>query len=243
MNIRHYYQIHEVGCVQAAGAMFLSAYDIVKTPADIEAEVPMRSWPGKTELAGTPNQDIAAYFARLGLQVQIVSFDAWVTDLSWQHKDTDFIRSRLETASGRLTAPMIGRQGTELYIQAYLDYIKAGGSISVKPYPQIAFIKELLEEGPILTTVSYDVLHGLGKSVSDGPDAETSRFDDVTGTAPNHTIVISRQVAGMMEVYDPWLKPGIHLRSPDQVISAISAAQQECDNMLITARTRATRPD
>lgn len=234
-TMKHYYQTHVVGCVQAAGAIFLSAYDIAKSPTEIEKEVPMRAWPGKNELAGTPNQDMAAYFVKLGLEVEIISFDTWVTDLSWRNLDTESIAERLQAASGKLVAPMIGREGTELYIQAYLDYIKAGGKLSVQPFPSKSLMIDLLQDGPLMTTVSYDVLHGQGKHVNDGGLA--SHLDDILGTAPNHNIIISRQVAGMFEIYDPWLQPGVHRVRPDQLVAAISAAQQECDNMFIVARS------
>jgi hypothetical protein len=235
--MKHYYQIHSVGCVQAATAMTLSAFGVDKTPADVEREVPMRAWPGKDELAGTPNQDAAAYMCKQGLDVEIISFDTWVTDLSWQGKDTAYIESRLRKASGKLTVPLIGRDGTELYIQAYLDYIRAGGRLSVEAYPSIKRLKELLQNGPVMTTVSYDVLYGVGKRVN-GNGVFDSHEDDILGVAPNHNVVINRVVDDKFEIYDPWNKPGIHLIEPDQSIAAISASQQECDNMLIIVRKK-----
>jgi hypothetical protein len=233
--MKHYYQINSVGCVQAATAMLLSALNVNKTPAEVEKEVPMRSWPGKDELAGTPNQDVAAYMCRLGLDVEIISFDIWVTDLGWAGKDTAYIESRLKEASDKMTAPMIGRAGTELYIQAYLDYIKAGGKLSVQPFPSSKLITGLLQTGPIMTSVAYDTLYGQGKHVNN-KELFDSTADDINGLAPNHNIVISRAVDNKIEVYDPWNKPGIHLVEPEQLITAIATAQQECDNMLVVVR-------
>lgn len=161
--MKHYYQPNEFSCAQGSAAIFLSHFGFDKTPEDILAEVPVRSWPGKDEPAGTPNQDIAAYFCKLGFDVELISSDVWVTDLSWVGKDTNFIQGRLQAASGALTAPLIGRDGTELYIQAYLDFIKAGGKLKIVPAIASAMIRGYLETGPIIATVAYGTLHGCGK--------------------------------------------------------------------------------
>lgn len=240
--IKHYYQTTNFSCVQAAAAMLLSAYDIHKTPDQILEEVKVRSWPGKDEPAGTPNQDIAAYFCKLGLQTEIISFDMWVTDLGWQGKDIEYIKDRLQKASGMLTAPMIGREGTELYIQAYLDYIAAGGTISVAPAPTSEQFIELLAKGPIMTTVAPNALHGFGKGIT-GPELHFWSADDIKGAAPNHNIVLHKFVGDKIEVYDSWTKPGVQLVDTERLIAAISLAQQECDNMLIVVRRPSEKVD
>src|SRR3989344_419235 len=149
-SIHHFYQPDQYSCVQTAAAMLLSYFGVNKTPQDILDEIPVRSWPGKDEPAGTPNQDIASYFCSLGFETEIISADGWVTDLAWAGKTTEFIKARLEKASGALTAPVIGREGTELYIQAYLDFIKARGRISVVSAITSDLLKHHLANGPFI---------------------------------------------------------------------------------------------
>lgn len=239
MKFTHYYQPDNFSCVQGSAAILLSYYGFTKTPEQLMAEVPVRSWPGSDEPAGTPTQSMGAYFCSLGLQTTIISFDIEVTDLSWAGKSTEYITQRLEKASGNLKAKTIGRQGTELYIQAYLDFIKAGGKVQVNAYPSTALIDKLLADGPIITTVAYSTLYGLGKMKNDSPGPSAApTSNDTNGTAANHNIVISRRVGSKYEVYDSWLAPGIHHVEPEQLITAIATAQIECDNMLLVARKK-----
>lgn len=233
--MKHFYQTTNVACVQAATAMLLSAFDIDKTPEDVIHEVPTRPWPGTEEPAGTPNQDAAAYLCKLGLDVEIISFDAWITDLSWVGKDTAYIAERLQEAVGKQIESPIGDKGSQLYVQAYLDYIAVGGKVRVEVAPSRTMLQDLLADGPVMATVAYNTLHGVGKSVN-GQQLFESRDDDITGHSPNHNIVISSYKDGSFEYYDPWKKPGVHWVESDQLIAAIASAQQECDNMLIIAR-------
>jgi len=232
-----YQQPTNHSCTQAATAMLLSHFDIEKTPENILESVPVRSWPGSSEPAGTPPQDVAAYVCKLGLAVEIVSFDVRVTDLSWQGKTTEFIEKRLKAASGKLTAPVIGRKGTELYIQAYIDYIAAGGKLSVQQAPTRELLHDLLKEAPFVAFVAYDTLWGTGKSIN-GPGLRESKADDILGGSANHAIVVSRSVGDDFEVYDPWHEPGIETVKADHLLAAIATAQQECDNLLIVVRRR-----
>lgn len=230
--MKHYYQISNVGCVQGATATLLSSFDIDKTPAQITREVPIRSWPGTSEPAGTPNQDAGAYLCKLGLEVEIISFDTWITDLSWVGRDTRFIENRLREMLGKSIKSPIGYKGSQLYIEAYLDFIEAGGTIRVEIAPTSRLIKDLLSDGPIMATVAYDTLHGEGKSVN-GPKLFESRYDDIEGHSPNHNIVITDCNDESFEFYDPWKKPGVHWVESDRLIASIATAQQECDNMLV----------
>lgn len=234
--MKHYFQPDQFTCVQTSAAILLSYFNIDKTPEQIISEVAPRAWPDKPDvIAGTPNQDIATYFLKLGFDVEIISYDNWITDQSWVGRGTEFIKKRFEEASGKLSAPMIGRSGSELYIQGYLDFINAGGKVSVEIAPEAPAIEKLLLSGPLLTTVSYNTLHGDGKAKSNAD--RSAKLDDVSGSAPNHNIVITKYEDDTFYFFDPWASKQELSVSRDRMIAAIATAQQECDNMLIVVRS------
>ena len=236
--MKHYYQPDQYSCVQGSAAILLSFFGIDKTPEEIISEVPPRSWPDRPELvAGTPNQDIASYFLSLGFDVTILSFDTWITDQSWKGKTNEQIMSRLQAGSGKLTAPAIGRSGSELYIQGYIDFVKSGGTINVDGSPRLDLIESLTIMAPIITTVAFNTLYSDGKSIA--ASDRSSTYDDVEGLSPNHNIVITRIDGDEVFYFDSWKDSSELSVHRDVMIAAISAAQQECDNMFIIVRDKA----
>jgi hypothetical protein len=214
----------------------LSHFGIEKPYQDIMAELPMKLRPNSTKKTGTLNQDLAIYMLKLGLSVEIVSYDTWITDLSWQGKDGAHMKIRLQAELGTLDVAMMDRSVTDAYIQGYIDFLEAGGHLSIQPYPATSYIKSALRDGPIMTSVLYGTLHGNGKSVT-RKHQRPMDFSDTNGESLVHDIVISQFINDCFEIYDPLgMNGGVCLIEPDNLVAAISAAQQQCDNMLIIAR-------
>ena len=191
------------------------------------------------EPSGTINQQLATWCLSLGLDVSLYTFDCQVIDQSWAALSNDALIKRLEARKDGWVIPSLGETWTKAYAQSYIDFLQAGGNLTIQPAVTSKLLYELLENGPLLPLVCYNTLYGSGRTKNS--DEHTSVDDDVDGRTWNHSIVVyGNDEAGNFLIADPYRKPGLHVVEAERLIAAISTAQIECDNLLFQVRNRAS---
>jgi hypothetical protein len=229
-KVKHQYQPTNSSCSPTALSILLGYYGKEFTVEQITTDVPQVK-NDQGESFGTINQQLATWCLELGFKVSIYTFDCQVIDLSWAGLPKDKLIERLELRKSGWQVPSLGELWSEAYVQAYIDFLKVGGELHIKPAVTTDLLRKLLQKGPVLPSVSLSTLHGKGRTRHVGSEGETA--DDINGRAWNHSIVIyGIDSDGNFLIADPLEKPGMHAIEPERILSAISTAQIECDNFL-----------
>ena len=233
-KIAHYYQPTNNSCSQASLAMLFSYFGKTMVPDAIMAGVPVdKNEQGETW--GTINQNLAAWCISQGFTATLYTADFQIIDLSWAGLPKDQLLARMEAAKGSRSIPALGKAWSERYMQAYIDFVNAGGELRIQPYMTSALLDEHLPESPLLICVCFNVLHGTGRSRSTG--LRQSEPDDVNGHLSNHSVLIyGKDDEGNYLIADPWKEPGFHAVQPERLLVAMTAAQMECDNLFFQLR-------
>lgn len=236
-EIAHQYQSTNNNCSQTALSMLLNYYGLNKSPKDIMSEIPVTK-DEKGNDWGTITQQLASWCISLGFKVKMYSFDIQILDLSWKDLDETELLNKLHSILGVRDVPALGKEWSKEYVQSYIEFIKAGGSLTIKDYPTIELLEKLLAKAPIFASVNFNVMYGYGRRKNVGLRESIEDFKE--GKLTNHSIVISGYKAGEFQVYDPWEKPGIHKINSERIIAAITAAQIEADNLLFQIENKNT---
>lgn len=211
--------------------MLLSFYGMSLTPEDVSKSIPVNLNENGEEI-GTINQHLATWCISQGFVVDIYSADFQILDLAWANLSQAELLQRMEAAKGHRNVPALGKEWSECYLQSYIDFVKAGGHLYIQPYMTTALIDKLLESGPTLPAVCYGVLHNVGRSKEAGLRAFS--LDDIHGNMVTHSIVVyGKNDAGNYLIADPWEEPGTHEVEPERLLASMTAAQIECDNLII----------
>lgn len=235
-SVTHHSQPTNNTCSQAALATLLSHYDIEMTPEEISEKMPVNLGPDG-EPWGSINQQLATWCVGLGFDAQIYSADYEILDLSWVDLPKDKLLERLRAVVDKRDISTIGKEWSKVYTQSYIDFMTAGGDLTVVPYMSIALIDMLLEDSPILASVNDSVFRCSGRTTSVG--LHDSKPDDIDGKIVNHSIVIyGKNDAGEYLVVDPWPVDTVHTITGDHLIAAMTAAQMECDNLLFQIKRK-----
>ncbi len=230
-QVTHQYQPTNNCCAQTALAILISHYDIDTTAEDILQQMPTRKKDNGDDW-GTIGQKLAAWPITKDLGVTVYSFDFQVLDLSWADLPAEKVLERLEAVRAFRDVPSLGREWTMDYTQAYIDLLNQGGKLIIKPYPASALLYNLLNNGPVMVCVSYNMLYNRGRTRV--VELRKSVDDDLAGIVTNHFIVVyGNDVDGNFLVADPWEKPGRHIIEPERLVCAMTASQVECDNLWI----------
>jgi hypothetical protein len=229
-SIKHSYQPTNNSCSQAALAMLLSHYGQELSAEQIIDSVPV----GKNDHGedwGTINQQLATWCLGQGYSVELHTADFQIIDLSWAKLAKAELIERMELAKDHRDVPALGKAWSRLYLQSYIDFVKAGGELHIWPFMTTQLIDGMLASGPLLACVCYSVLYNIGRSKNIG--LRESRPDDLNGKIENHSVVIyGRDENGNYLVADPWKEPGRHIVEPEHLLCAMTAAQVECDNLV-----------
>lgn len=238
-SIVHQFQPTATTCSRTALSILLSRYGRKSTPAEIEAKVPqVRNDQGVEQ--GTINVQLATWCIHQGFAVTLYSFDCQVIDQTWASLSPDAVLARLDACLSAPPVPSLGPSWSRAYREAFIEFIRAGGHLVILPYLQKKLLLQLLQSGPVLACVSYNILHGEGRK----PQVSLCELvpDDVNGRALNHSIVIYGNTSdGSLLIADPWQKPGLHVIDAERIIAGISGAQMECDSMLFTITPLSSR--
>lgn len=214
--------------------MLLSHFGRTITPEEVIASVPVRKR-ANGEDWGTPMQEIARWCLGEGFAVELHSADFQVLDTSWAKLSPDDVIGRMEAAKAVRDIPSLGKESSELYMQTYIDLVRAGGKLVIEPYISSHLLDELLAQGPIIASLCFNVLHQTGRVRS--PGLRENVADDIAGGLANHAVVVyGKGDHGQYLVADPWQQPGRLTFEPERLLSAMCAAQMECDNVLFQIR-------
>lgn len=228
-TIHHYYQPTNTSCGPTSLAMIFSYYGKERTPEEVIKEIPViRNKAG--EDCGTSGQQLAIWCLAQGFHVDLYSADFQLLDLSWSSLSKAEMLERLTKAIKVRIAPAIGKDWSSLYLKSYIEFIKSGGTLHIDPYISSSLLNELLENGPVVVTVNFNVLHSVGRTTDIA--LRKSRADDINGKLANHFVVLYGREHGSYLIDDPWEKPGKHIIEPERLVASISAAQMECDSLI-----------
>ena len=146
------------------------------------------------------------------------------------HLQSDELIKKFEKIkSNRDVKSIGGKYWSRIYIQAYIDMLKAGGSLTILPHVTTTLLYDLLRKGPVYANICSFVTHGLGRMRYPDPSKRLHVPDDISGRVGNHSIVIyGNDEKGNFLVSDPW--NGLEVTDPETMICAITAAELECDS-------------
>jgi hypothetical protein len=227
-DVRHAYQSTNNNCSQTALAILLSQYDHDTTADEIIAQVPVQKDENGDDY-GSINPTLADWCLEQGFAVDLYTFDCQAIDLSWGALSRERLLERIEAAMHSRDVPSLGPVWSQIYLQAYVDFVSDGGELHIRPHVTSKLLYELLEKGPILPSVCYSTLYNEGRSRNIA--LRESVYDDVAGKVINHSIVIyGNDEDGNFLVADPW--KGMQVIEPERMLCSITAAQIECDNLL-----------
>lgn len=229
-EITHHYQPTSSSCGYASLSMLLSHYS-----QDIPTEELLHQVPQGKDESGEPigslTAQLAEWCAKQGYKVDFISFDFLITDLSWIGLNNEQLVEKLEAVKDvRDVHNVGGKYWSQMYVQAYIDLIKSGGTLSVMPHVTTKLLYEKLKAAPVYVNICSSVVHGTGRRQH--PEADTAKRlsvdDDIHGTIGTHSVVIyGNDEDGRFLVADPW--DGLEVIDPETMICGITAAELECD--------------
>lgn len=216
-------------CGQTAVAMLLSHYDAQISLDEVIAAKTYKDEDG--EETGSLSQELATWVLGKGYDVEFYVFDFLIVDLSWSQLNPDQIIERLDKVKASREVPALGKKWSERYVQSYIDFLRAGGSLHIQPYPTVKLLEKLLKAGPIFANVGTQTFFNQGRTRYPAYHQEIA--DDVDGYASTHSIVIyGKNHDGAFLIADPW--SGQYTASSERLVAGIIAAEVECDSLLFT---------
>lgn len=234
-TIKHQYQPTNTTCSPTALSMLLGFYGKNISVDEISDNVP-QVYNEDGEPFGTINQQMATWCLSLGYEVSLYTFDCQVIDQTWDKLQKDKLINKLNARKGGWVVPSLGEAWTKAYAQSYIDFLEAGGNITVQPAVTTKLLYDLLKDAPLLPCLCFNTLYGRGRT-SNFDEKKTVK-DDINGRTWNHSVVIyGNDADGNFLLADPIRKPGLHLIEPERMIAAISTAQIECDNLIFQLRS------
>ena len=182
------------------------------------------------EPIGSITAQLATWCARQGFKVDFWSFDFLITDFGWSGLSQTEVLERLKVVRNIRDVPQVGgKLWSEIYVQAYIDLIEAGGTLHIEPHVTSRLLYEKLQRGPIFVNIAPSVVSGEGRATSPRHDERFDIPDDVHGTIGTHSIVVyGINEAGEFLVADPWY--GERTIDTETLLCAIASANIECDS-------------
>lgn len=217
-------------------ATLLSFFGVKTTPEEIASKVRVNK-NDKGEGVGTINQQLATWCISDGYEVEMHTADFQIIDLSWADLPKDKLLERMEATKEHREVPALGKEWSKIYMQSYIDFVEAGGKLSIRPYMTTELLDSKLSKSPLLQCVCYNVLYNTGRN--NDIALRKSELDDITGKLTNHSIVIyGKADNGNYLIADPYKEPGMHEIEPERLLASMATAQIECDNLFFQLRKR-----
>jgi len=211
--------------------MALSCYGRSISPQKIIEQVPVLV-NKKGEEEGSLLQHLASWCMTLGYTVSMYTADCEIIDTTWATLPKVQLLERMKLAMPHRNVTDLGKKYSTMYMQSYIDFVQAGGTLTIVASIGSDLLYELLEKGPVIAGVSFRTLWGTGHNKSTGL-RQMEHSDTGKGNAGTHAVTLyGFTETGDILIADPWVKPGLHIVKIDHVIASISAAQINCDNLL-----------
>lgn len=170
-----------------------------------------------------------------GYQATLYSYNLDVLDPSWFAEPHRDLRAELARQLEVREDPQL--RGS---VQAYLDFLDAGGDIRHEALTPELLADIVLEGSPPITGLSATYLYGCQREVFDGT---SSRYDDVLGEPVGHFVVISGfdPASGDFRISDPSQDNPLHGSGtywvkPHRLIGAIFLGVTTYDGNLLIVR-------
>jgi hypothetical protein len=227
--IIHHLQPTASSCGYTALSTLLSFYKVDKSVEELLELVPqLNNEDGKP--VGSITAQLATWCLEQNYKVNFYSFDFLIIDLSWSNLNNAQLIEKLELVKDARDISSPGEKyWSALYIQAYIDMLKAGGNLTIKPHVTTKLLYKLLEKGPVFVNICSYVTHGLGRLNYPDPNERKAVPDEIHGTIGTHSIVIyGNEENGNFLVSDPW--HGLEEVDPETMLCGITAACIEWDS-------------
>lgn len=210
--------------------MALSFYGQNVTTEDILKSVPTLKRDNGEDW-GMINQMLATWCLSQGYAVSMHTADFQIIDLSWIGLDRNKLLGRMKESLDRRNVPALGPDWSKVYMQSYIDFLENGGELQIAPFMSNQLLDSLLQSGPIMGCVNFNVLHKIGRTQENG--LRQFAVDDKNGRLTNHTVVIyGKNDNGQYLVADPGQQPGRFTFEAEHLLAAMTASQIECDNLV-----------
>lgn len=228
----HYFQPTNFTCGHAALAMVLSHYNIIMPPEKLihDLNAPRDS---HGEICGGLNQYVGSWCLSHGLSVTFYTSDFELLDLTWAELSRENQIERIERIRKSLrVVTALGAEGTLLHLNAFLEFLQLGGELYITPYISSSLIDSLLMRAPILASVSYSTLYGIGRTRSTG--LRESVLDDMLGTVCTHAVVVvGINSDGDYLIADPYRSAQPISVLKERFVAALAAAQFCCESAIL----------
>ena len=230
---QHYLQPTNFSCGQTALATLLSHYGVHFEPEELIAQLPViKDEQGRA--FGTTMQQLATWCLGQGFRVTIYSCDFQVLDLAWSKLSSEDILGRLSAVKETRNVPSLGKHLTETYVDAYTEFLRAGGELRISPWLDAHTLYEIVRNGPISFAVASNVFYERGRSINTG--LRTGVPNDLEGVLGTHSVVINGfDSSGDFLISDPWV-PDPKFVTRDKLLAAFSSAAYLCDNLFFQIR-------
>lgn len=207
--------------------MLLSHYDKKISVDKLLADVP-QARNNQGEPIGSVSAQLATWCIEQGFDVEFWSFDFLITDLSWRGLAQDELLRKLEEVKDvRDVSQVGGKEWSKIYAQAYIDFIKAGGTLFVEPHITSKLLYNKIQVAPIYVNVCASVMNGNGRMDNSDPKIP----DDIHGSVGTHSVIIYGVTEnGDFLIADPW--SGLLVKDAETMLCAITAANLECDSQI-----------
>jgi hypothetical protein len=229
-DITHHYQPTSTSCGYASLSMLLSHFNHNVAVTDLLKDVPQAADENGIPI-GSLTAQLAEYCVRQGYEVDFVSFDFLITDLTWSGLRSEQLLEKLRAVEDvRDVHNVGGKHWSKKYVQAYIDLVEAGGKLSVLPHVTTALLYDRLRVAPVYVNICPSVVHGTGRQHHPEPDTDKrlTVADDIHGSIGTHSVVIyGNDAEGNYLVADPW--NGFEVIAPESMLCGITAAELECD--------------
>ncbi len=228
-NLTLCYQPTTTTCGYAALATLLSHYDKQVSVDALLGDVP-QGLNEQGEPIGSVTAQLAAWCAQQGFTVNFWSFDFLITDFGWRDLSQVEILDRLKAVRDVRDVPQVGgKLWSQIYVQAYIELIIAGGKLHIEPHVTSRLLYEKLQTGPLFVNIAPAVVSGEGRATTPRQDERVDIPDDVNGTIGTHSIVVyGFNEVGDLLVADPWY--GERTIDAETLLCAIASASIECDS-------------
>ena len=231
MNISHKVVLVQQGiqeCVQASTVQLIKYYGYNKNLEEVKKEVPVYVNNDGVK-QGTSLGHIATYFQTVGLKTTLHTSDIIVFDKTWGNLDNQRLISNLELRKEYVKHGIYDSDTINLIVSGYIDFLKAGGTISM-PIVDTAYLLKYLAKGPLYMIVSYNVLNNCAKYEYGG-----EKQDSIKGIPSTHAAIISGYESGMFEIVDPDFEYGGYRKVNESLlIASYYQAQTDMDCMFFS---------
>jgi len=200
-------------------------------PDEIEAAVPVRK-----DKDGKP---MGTLFADIGTWIEqeqnkrttMYVFDSQIIDRSWRELSPEVLKSELQNLAD--TGVKTARTPyADLHINAYNQYLGAGGNIAIEKCTN-KLLQKLLDVGPVLAIISYNYMYDYPRLAYDFAKKDYVP-DPVNGKVLEHAVLLTGYERNSYYYNDPEYEfGGEHKVDSDVLIGAICSAQINSDNYLL----------